>query len=119
MSRGQLKEALLVAQAACEGNMQTLHVSTPKGSSYSDDIYKEDFNELLHTVSKELAEWYFQDGRAVLAACCHLAVDDIEVPRFTSVSVNEKLLRCIMVFEGRKHGDFLCKIWFYMFSKPE
>ncbi|XP_019507276.1 PREDICTED: WD repeat-containing protein 17 [Hipposideros armiger] len=44
MSRGQLKEALLVAQAACEGNMQSLHVSTPKGSSYSDDIYKEDFN---------------------------------------------------------------------------
>ncbi|XP_017397707.1 WD repeat-containing protein 17 isoform X6 [Cebus imitator] len=47
MSRGQLKEALLVAQAACEGNMQTLHVSTPNGASYFDDIYKEDFNENL------------------------------------------------------------------------
>ncbi|XP_044925358.1 WD repeat-containing protein 17 isoform X6 [Mustela putorius furo] len=78
MSRGQLKEALLVAQAACEGNMQTLHVSTPKGSSSSDDIYKEDFNELLHKVSEELAEWYFRDGRAVLAACCQLAVDNTE-----------------------------------------
>ncbi|EPY85782.1 hypothetical protein CB1_000350073 [Camelus ferus] len=45
MSRGQLKEALLVAQAACEGNLQTLHVSTPKGSWCSDDTCKEDFNE--------------------------------------------------------------------------
>ncbi|KAF4026085.1 hypothetical protein G4228_018257 [Cervus hanglu yarkandensis] len=78
MSRGQLKEALLVAQAACEGNMQTFHVSTPKGPSFSDDIYKEDFNELLREACRELAEWYFQDGRAVLAACCHLAVDNIE-----------------------------------------
>ncbi|XP_017825622.3 WD repeat-containing protein 17 isoform X6 [Callithrix jacchus] len=47
VSRGQLKEALLVAQAACEGNMQTLHVSTPNGASCSDDTYKEDFNENL------------------------------------------------------------------------
>lgn len=36
-------------------------------------------SRLLHKVTKDLAEWYFQDGRAVLAACCHLAVDDIEV----------------------------------------
>ncbi|KAB1257536.1 WD repeat-containing protein 17 [Camelus dromedarius] len=78
MSRGQLKEALLVAQAACEGNLQTLHVSTPKGSWCSDDTCKEDFNELLQEACKELADWYFQEGRAVLAACCHLAVDNIE-----------------------------------------
>ncbi|XP_051025565.1 WD repeat-containing protein 17 [Acomys russatus] len=89
VSRGQLKEALLVAQAACEGNMQTLHVSTPKGTSYSDDIYKEDFNELLHKVIHELAEWYFQDGRAVLAACCHLAVDDIELGMAYLIRGNE------------------------------
>ncbi|KAM5277830.1 WD repeat-containing protein 17 isoform 6-T11 [Hipposideros larvatus] len=96
MSRGQLKEALLVAQAACEGNMQSLHVSTPKGSSYSDDIYKEDFNVLLHTVSKELAEWYFQDGQAVLAACCHLAVDDIELAMAYLIRGNElELAVCV------------------------
>ncbi|XP_058380913.1 WD repeat-containing protein 17 isoform X4 [Diceros bicornis minor] len=96
MSRGQLKEALLVAQAACEGNMQTLHVSTPKGSSYSDDIYKEDFDDLLHKVSKELAEWYFQDGRAVLAACCHLAVDDIELAMAYLIRGNElELAVCV------------------------
>uniref|UniRef100_A0A2K6S6R2 WD repeat domain 17 n=1 Tax=Saimiri boliviensis boliviensis TaxID=39432 RepID=A0A2K6S6R2_SAIBB len=96
MSRGQLKEALLVAQASCEGNMQTLHVSTPNGASYSDDIYKEDFNELLHTVSQELAEWYFQDGRAALAACCHLAVDNIELAMAYLIRGNElELAVCV------------------------
>ncbi|KAL4679298.1 hypothetical protein H8959_008948, partial [Pygathrix nigripes] len=96
MSRGRLKEALLVAQAACEGNMQPLHVSVPKGASYSDDIYKEDFNELLYKVSKELAEWYFQDGRAVLAACCHLAVDNIELAMAYLIRGNElELAVCV------------------------
>ncbi|XP_054204832.1 WD repeat-containing protein 17 isoform X5 [Homo sapiens] len=96
MSRGQLKEALLVAQAASEGNMQPLHVSVPKGASYSDDIYKEDFNELLHKVSKELAEWYFQDGRAVLAACCHLAIDNIELAMAYLIRGNElELAVCV------------------------
>lgn len=37
------------------------------------------YTRLLHCVCKELAEWYFQDGCAVLAACCHLAVDNTEV----------------------------------------
>ncbi|XP_017397706.1 WD repeat-containing protein 17 isoform X5 [Cebus imitator] len=55
MSRGQLKEALLVAQAACEGNMQTLHVSTPNGASYFDDIYKEDFNDFPSVGYRNLA----------------------------------------------------------------
>lgn len=36
-------------------------------------------SSLLHKVCKELAEWYFQDGCSVLAACCHLAVDNIKV----------------------------------------
>ncbi|CAO2612145.1 WD repeat-containing protein 17 [Lemmus lemmus] len=89
VSRGQLKEALLVAQAACEGNMQPLHVSAPNGASSSDDIYKDDFNELLHKVINELAEWYFQDGRAVLAACCHLAIDDIELAMAYLIRGNE------------------------------
>lgn len=34
---------------------------------------------LLHHVCQELAEWYFQDGCSVLAACCHLAVDNVQV----------------------------------------
>lgn len=55
------------------------------------------FSRLLHKVSEELSEWYFQDGRAVLAACCQLAVDNTEV-RFTLVHVDEKPFRCVMVF---------------------
>ncbi|XP_028336962.1 WD repeat-containing protein 17 isoform X1 [Physeter macrocephalus] len=105
MSRGQLKEALLVAQAACEGDMQTFHVSTPKGSSYSDDIYKEDFNELLQEACRELAEWYFQDGRAVLAACCHLAVDNIELAMAYLIRGNElELAVCVGTVLGELAG---------------
>lgn len=37
------------------------------------------FNSLLHDVCEQLAEWYFQDGRSVRAACCHLAVDNVKV----------------------------------------
>ncbi|KAM4836670.1 WD repeat-containing protein 17 isoform 4-T4 [Thomomys bottae] len=95
-SRGQLKEALLVAQAANEGNMQTLHVSATKGASNSGDVYKEDFNELLHKVSNELAEWYFQDGKAVLAACCHLAVDNVKLAMASLIRGNElELAVCV------------------------
>ncbi|MBZ3885137.1 WD repeat-containing protein 17 [Sciurus carolinensis] len=90
-----------LGEAACEGNVQDLHVSTPKGASYSDDIYKEDFNELLHKVSEELAERYFQDGRAVLAACCHLAVDNIELAMAYLIRGNElELAVCVGMVLG-------------------
>ncbi|XP_025065335.1 WD repeat-containing protein 17 [Alligator sinensis] len=88
-SRGQLKEALLVAQAACEANMPTPQLSTSNGSFNPDGNNMEDYNELLHKVSKELAEWYFQDGRAVLAACCHLAVENIELAMAHLIRGNE------------------------------
>ncbi|XP_051475988.1 WD repeat-containing protein 17 isoform X2 [Apus apus] len=88
-SRGQLKEALLVAQAACEGNIQMSPLCITSGSSNSDGNYTDDYNELLHKVSKELAEWYFQDGHAVLAACCHLAVENIELAMANLIRGNE------------------------------
>ncbi|XP_040274622.1 WD repeat-containing protein 17 isoform X3 [Bufo bufo] len=94
-SRGQLKEALLVAQAACEGNIQSNHVSV-NAVSPTDGNNIEDYNELLHGVSAELAEWYFQDGRAVLAACCHLAVDNIELAMANLIRGNElELAVCV------------------------
>ncbi|XP_044143475.1 WD repeat-containing protein 17 isoform X3 [Bufo gargarizans] len=94
-SRGQLKEALLVAQAACEGNIQSNHVSVTAVSP-TDGNNIEDYNELLHRVSAELAEWYFQDGRAVLAACCHLAVDNIELAMANLIRGNElELAVCV------------------------
>ncbi|XP_074085041.1 WD repeat-containing protein 17 isoform X5 [Macrotis lagotis] len=88
-SRGQLKEALLIAQAACEGNIQTPEISIHNGSSYSDGNNMDDYNEILQRVSKELAEWYFQDGQAVLAACCYLAVDNIELAMAYLIRGNE------------------------------
>ncbi|KAJ6668643.1 hypothetical protein lerEdw1_012125 [Lerista edwardsae] len=88
-SRGQLKEALLVSQAACEGNMQTLQCSTSNGSGDVEGNDTEDYNELLRKVSKELAECYFQDGCAVMAACCHLAVENIELAMANLIRGNE------------------------------
>ncbi|XP_036155651.1 WD repeat-containing protein 17 isoform X1 [Myotis myotis] len=96
MARGQLKEALLVAQAACEGNMQTCHVPTPDGASGPEDARGEDFTGLLHTASAQLAEWHFQGGRAVRAACCHLAVDDVELAMASLLRGNElELAVCV------------------------
>ncbi|NXN85959.1 WDR17 protein, partial [Bombycilla garrulus] len=88
-SRGQLKEALLVAQAACEGNIQMLPLSTASGTSNAGGNNTDDYNDLLQKVSKELANWYFQDGRAVLAACCHLAVENIELAMANLIRGNE------------------------------
>ncbi|NXO36731.1 WDR17 protein, partial [Locustella ochotensis] len=88
-SRGQLKEALLVAQAACEGNIQMVPLSTTSGTSNSGGNSTDDYNDLLQKVSKELADWYFQDGHAVLAACCHLAVENIELAMANLIRGNE------------------------------
>uniref|UniRef100_A0A3Q3X003 Gem-associated protein 5 TPR domain-containing protein n=1 Tax=Mola mola TaxID=94237 RepID=A0A3Q3X003_MOLML len=73
--RGQLLEALIIAQGACEGNIRSLnHVMC---------------SSLLQMVCKDLAECYFQDGCAVLAACCHLAVDDIKLAMSSLIRGNE------------------------------
>ncbi|XP_060102496.1 WD repeat-containing protein 17 isoform X4 [Heteronotia binoei] len=88
-SRGQLKEALLVAQAACEGNMQISQSSASNGSAHFEGNNMEDYNELLHEVSKELSEWYFQNGCAVQAACCHLAVENFELAMANLIRGNE------------------------------
>ncbi|KAM6440167.1 WD repeat-containing protein 17 isoform 1-T4 [Liasis olivaceus] len=89
ISRGQLKEALLVAQAACEGNMKTFQSSASEESEHFEGNNIENYIKLLHTVSEELAEWYFQDGYAVLAACCHLAVENIELAMANLIRGNE------------------------------
>ncbi|XP_041079563.1 WD repeat-containing protein 17 isoform X2 [Polyodon spathula] len=95
-SRGQLKDALLVAQAACEGNIQVPHTSFTNNSPTADGNNMDNYNGLLHKVSKELAAWYFQDGRAVLAACCHLAVDNIELAMANLIRGNElELALCV------------------------
>ncbi|XP_039176577.1 WD repeat-containing protein 17 isoform X1 [Crotalus tigris] len=89
ISSGQLKEALLVAQAACEGNVKAFQSSAADESEYFEGNSIENYNDLRHKVSKELAEWYFQDGCAVLAACCHLAVENIELAMANLIRGNE------------------------------
>uniref|UniRef100_A0A3B3X6W8 Gem-associated protein 5 TPR domain-containing protein n=1 Tax=Poecilia mexicana TaxID=48701 RepID=A0A3B3X6W8_9TELE len=87
-SRGQLLEALLIVQVT-EG---AGHQVRPAGRQYQ---------SLLHHVCKELAEWYFQDGRSVLAACCHLAVDNIHVAMASLIRGNElELAACVGLVLG-------------------
>ncbi|KAJ8271777.1 hypothetical protein COCON_G00106360 [Conger conger] len=100
-SRGQLKEALLVAQGACEGNIHVPQTSSINNSASTDEDNISMYNGLLHGVCKELAEWYFQDGRAILAACCHLAVDNTELAMASLIRGNElELAVCVGMVLG-------------------
>ncbi|KAJ8335867.1 hypothetical protein SKAU_G00392090 [Synaphobranchus kaupii] len=100
-SRGQLKEALLVAQGACEGNIRAPQTSSTNHSASADEDNDSMYNGLLHGVCKELAEWYFQDGRAILAACCHLAEDNTELAIASLIRGNElELAVCVGMVLG-------------------
>uniref|UniRef100_A0A671MYN2 WD repeat-containing protein 17-like n=1 Tax=Sinocyclocheilus anshuiensis TaxID=1608454 RepID=A0A671MYN2_9TELE len=95
-SRGQLKEAVLVAQGACEGNIHGPQITSINHAANSDNDNIEKYCGMLHRVCKELAEWYFQDGHAVLAACCHLAVDNAELAMASLIRGNElELAVCV------------------------
>uniref|UniRef100_A0A8C2I087 WD repeat domain 17 n=1 Tax=Cyprinus carpio TaxID=7962 RepID=A0A8C2I087_CYPCA len=95
-SRGQLKEALLVAQGACEGNINGPQITSTNHAANSDNDNIEKYCGMLHRVCKKLVEWYFQDGRAVLAACCHLAVDNAELAMASLIRGNElELAVCV------------------------
>ncbi|MBN3284063.1 WDR17 protein, partial [Polyodon spathula] len=110
-SRGQLKDALLVAQAAGEGNIQVPHTSSTNNSPSADGNNMDNYNGLLHKVSKELAAWYFQDGRAVLAACCHLAVDNTELAMTNLIRGNELELALCM---GTVLGEAASEVTHYV-----
>ncbi|XP_060780872.1 WD repeat-containing protein 17 isoform X1 [Neoarius graeffei] len=95
-SRGQLKEALLVAQGACEGNIHGPAIPSITHSASTDNDNTEIYTGLLHGVCRELAEWYFQEGCAVQAACCHLAVDNTELAMASLIRGNElELAVCV------------------------
>ncbi|XP_041912815.1 WD repeat-containing protein 17 isoform X4 [Alosa alosa] len=111
MCRGQLKEALLVAQGACEGNIHVPQTSSANNNASTDNDDMEAYNGLLHSVCKELAEWYFQDGRAVLAACCHLAVDNTELAMATLIRGNELELA---VYAGKVLGELAAPATHYV-----
>uniref|UniRef100_A0A8C3G6W0 WD repeat domain 17 n=1 Tax=Cyclopterus lumpus TaxID=8103 RepID=A0A8C3G6W0_CYCLU len=80
-SRGQLLEALIIVQ---------VHRGRDDRKKF-----------LLHKVCKELAEWYFQDGGSVRAACCHLAVDNIKFAMSSLIRGNElELAACVGIVLG-------------------
>ncbi|KAL3067639.1 hypothetical protein OYC64_017378 [Pagothenia borchgrevinki] len=98
--RGQLQEALMIAQGACEGNIRAPHSSTVNHTTNDVDS-RQQYQSLLHKVCKELAEWYFQDGCSVLAACCHLAVDNIKLAMSSHIRGNElELAACVGIVLG-------------------
>uniref|UniRef100_A0A8C7QV08 WD repeat domain 17 n=1 Tax=Oncorhynchus mykiss TaxID=8022 RepID=A0A8C7QV08_ONCMY len=100
-ARGQLNEALLVAQGACEGNIHVPQTAVINHTTTTDSDDIQAYNGLLHCACKELAEWYFQDGRAVLAACCHLAVDNTELAMASLIRGNElELAVCVGLVLG-------------------
>ncbi|KAH9519882.1 WD repeat-containing protein 17 [Bulinus truncatus] len=72
-SRSQLADAVLVAQSASEGSIRIpkLNETFPPHDQPSPA-----FEELTVQLMEELSESYFYKGSPVLAACCHLAVDD-------------------------------------------
>nr|KAI8756432.1 WD repeat-containing protein 17-like [Biomphalaria glabrata] len=73
-SRGQLADAVLIAQSAHEGSIKTPEVKETVVSSCGDtDLAME---KLMVELMEELAESYFNKGSPVMAACCHLAIDD-------------------------------------------
>uniref|UniRef100_A0A8D3AMG1 WD repeat-containing protein 17 n=1 Tax=Scophthalmus maximus TaxID=52904 RepID=A0A8D3AMG1_SCOMX len=96
--RGQLLEALLIAQGACEGNIRAPQTDVLPSHPVTFDIF---LSSLLHKVCQELAEWYFQDGCSVLAACCHLAVDNIKLAMCSLIRGNElELAACVGIVLG-------------------
>uniref|UniRef100_A0A3P8U0Y3 Uncharacterized protein n=1 Tax=Amphiprion percula TaxID=161767 RepID=A0A3P8U0Y3_AMPPE len=61
---------------------------------------------LLHQVCQQLAEWYFQDGCSVLAACCHLAVDNIQPAMTSLIRGNElELAACVGIVLGEAASE--------------
>lgn len=98
--RGQLLEALLITQGACEGNIRVPQSSAINHTT-NDVENRQQYQSLLHKVCEELAEWYFQDGCSVLAACCHLAVDNIQLAMSSLIRGNElELAACVGIVLG-------------------
>ncbi|XP_061535832.1 WD repeat-containing protein 17 isoform X1 [Phycodurus eques] len=98
--RGQLLEALLIAQGACEGNIRTPQTSSINHKT-NDVDNRHQYQSLLHNVCGQLAELYFQDGCAVLAACCHLAVDNVQLAISSLIRGNElELAACVGIVLG-------------------
>uniref|UniRef100_H2TK73 WD repeat domain 17 n=1 Tax=Takifugu rubripes TaxID=31033 RepID=H2TK73_TAKRU len=86
--RGQLLEALIIAQVHIKPNKNGLKVI---GNDKPDLCFR----------AEELAECFFQDGCSVMAACCHLAVDNIKLAMSSLIRGNElELAACVGLVLG-------------------
>ncbi|XP_067662961.1 WD repeat-containing protein 17-like [Haliotis asinina] len=90
-SQGQMIDALLTAQAACEG-FYPQHVGTssaPSSAVNGCDSPSEDQLSLVRHATTQLAKWYYNNGLPILAACCHMAVDDCQSAMSKLIQGNE------------------------------
>ncbi|XP_076467583.1 LOW QUALITY PROTEIN: WD repeat-containing protein 17-like [Babylonia areolata] len=80
-SNGQYQEAMVSSQAACEDAFFHPHLVKDSKSHHSSESSEADQNshrELLKESCLQLSERHFSNGSPVLAACCHLAIDDFQ-----------------------------------------
>ncbi|XP_028402254.1 WD repeat-containing protein 17-like [Dendronephthya gigantea] len=93
--RGEFQEAVLVSLATKDLSMNNRKSNDCKRFDLKRNDVKENRvnevpherqNKLLMESSSLLADWYFENSQPVIAACCHLAVNDIS-------SALRKLLR--------------------------
>lgn len=78
-ARGQLSDAVLAAQVACEGIFDEMAQTDHTDKGLCNGIKpKKSYQMLLTGTVQKLADWYFHNGSPVLAACCHMSVDDCQ-----------------------------------------
>ncbi|XP_021348279.1 WD repeat-containing protein 17-like [Mizuhopecten yessoensis] len=76
-SQGQATEAMLASQVACEG-LQPHPPPTGRAKCNGTTEPSTTDVDLLKQSVQHLSKWYFNNGFTVLAACCHLAINDCE-----------------------------------------
>ncbi|XP_072040937.1 WD repeat-containing protein 17-like [Amphiura filiformis] len=118
-SHNQLEDAMLVSQVACEGGIQNSHCVMTDSAHRGKYIPTEDHNgvdepskdyiRMLHESSASLADRFFQDGAPVMAACCHLAVGNVQLALSKLIRGHElELAVCIgKVLKGNKHQPLI------------
>ncbi|XP_060599181.1 WD repeat-containing protein 17-like [Ruditapes philippinarum] len=78
-SRGQMSDAVLTAQVACEGLIPSnsdAHNQMGTSNGYGEPSEKQ--IQLLQQTVEDWAAWHLWHGSPILAACCFLAVDNVQ-----------------------------------------
>ncbi|KAL8623251.1 hypothetical protein ACOMHN_062737 [Nucella lapillus] len=78
---GQYQEAMVSAQAACEDALFHPHLGKKDRTHLQPESSEADrhrHRQLLQDSCLQLSERHFINGSPVLAACCHLAIDDFQ-----------------------------------------